>query len=111
MLKSAANGRKITFRGTIPAQNEKLAPTIENNMVTHWLDAMVGADLLEHVFRTLMKDLETETLVDLRQHISESLEHLWKEAIQLATTNWIQVQSTPEKRKKNSPHGNATRDL
>ena len=62
----------MSFQGQIPEQDEELSPTLECDVVTDWLEALGGPELLEHIFRTFAKDLERESLADLRQRISDS---------------------------------------
>ena len=91
LMKSQPSGGIVTFRGEIPTEDEELFPTLESDIVADWLEAIGGADLLEHVFRVFSKDLERETLADLRQRISDSMESLMLEVTQHATFNKFDV--------------------
>ena len=79
LLLSRAAGGKVSFNGEIPAEDEDLSPTLENDVVIDWLEALGGSKLVEHVFRVFAKELETESLYDIRQRISESLPSLISE--------------------------------
>ena len=82
LLLSAASGGNVKFQGTIPADDEDLTPTLESDVVLDWLDALGKTQLVEHVFRVFAKELETESLADLRQRISDNLSSLMTEADQ-----------------------------
>ena len=82
LLLSAASGGNVKFHGTIPAEDEDLTPTLESDVVLDWLDALGKNQLVEHVFRVFAKELETESLADLRQRISDNLSSLMTEADQ-----------------------------
>ena len=45
-----------------------------------WMDALGGVKLVDHTFRVFSKELETESLADLRQRISDNLPSLTSEA-------------------------------
>ena len=72
LLLSAEHGGKITFHGSIPTEDEDLSPTLESDVVLDWLYAMGGTKLVEHTLRVFSKELETESLADLRQRISDN---------------------------------------
>ena len=76
LLLSRANGGKIKFQGYLPTEDEDLTPTLESDIVLDWMDAVGGSKLVENVFKTFSKELETESLADLRQRISECLSSL-----------------------------------
>ena len=76
LLLSAAHGGKISYQGSIPAEDEDLTPTLECDVVIDWLDAMGGPRLVENTLRLFSKDLETQSLADLRQRISDNLPSL-----------------------------------
>ena len=57
-------------------KNEEMTPCIESDIVLDWIDAIGGTPLVEQVFNTFSKDLEAETLFDLRVRISDTLETL-----------------------------------
>ena len=76
LLLCAAHGGKISYQGSIPAEDEDLTPTLECDVVLDWLDAMGGPKLVENTLRLFSKDLETQSLADLRQRISDNLQSL-----------------------------------
>jgi len=76
LLKGVHCGGNVTFHGKIPEHDEQLTPALESDIVMDWLEAIGGVELLEHVFRVFSKDLEKETLADLRPRISDCLETL-----------------------------------
>ena len=69
LLLSSKNGGKISFKGHIPSEDEDLTPTLESDIVLDWMEAVGGKKLVENVFKTFAKELETESLADLRQRI------------------------------------------
>ena len=81
------NGGKISFHGNLPTEDEELSPTLESDIVMDWLEAIGGIKLVEHVFRIFSKELESETLADLRQQISDNLTNLMNESEQQADLN------------------------
>ena len=82
LLLSATSGGNVKFHGSIPTENEDLTPTLESDVVLDWLDALGKTQLVEHTFRVFAKELETESLADLRQRISNNLSSLMAEADQ-----------------------------
>ena len=84
LLRAAANGGKIKYKGVVPTTDEELSPTMESDVVSDWLETIGGPALLEHVFRVFSKDLETESLADLRQRIVDNFDNLKTEASQQA---------------------------
>ena len=52
-----------------------------------WLEALGGKKLVEHIFRAFSKELESETLADLRQSISDNLQNLLNKSDQQAEFN------------------------
>ena len=75
-LLAAASGGKVTFKKNIPKEDEGLTLTLESDVVMDWLDALGGSKLVHHVFSVFFKELETESLADLRQAISVNLSNL-----------------------------------
>ena len=73
LLLSSDNGGKISFKGSIPKEDEDLTPTLESDIVLDWMDAVGGSNLVNNVFKTFAKELETESLADLRQRISDNM--------------------------------------
>ena len=57
LLLSRVSGGKVTFNGTVPREDEDLSPTLENDVVLDWLEAIGGSKLVEHVFRVCSKEL------------------------------------------------------
>ena len=98
LLLSAASGGKVSFHGAIPAEDEDLSPTLESDVVLDWLDALGGSKLVHQVFRVFSKELESESLADIRQTISDNLTNLLAEADQQAEVNRAQVQFAPRGR-------------
>ena len=94
LLLSADHGGKIIFQGSVPTEDEDLTPTLESDVVLDWLDALGGVKLVEHTLRVFSKELETESLADLRQRISDNLSSLSPEAEQ-AELNRTFVPSKP----------------
>ena len=80
LLLSRTNGGTVRFNGEIPATDEDLTPTLESDVVLDWLHALGGSKLVDHVFRMFSKELETESLSDIRQRISECLSSLLSES-------------------------------
>ena len=76
LLLSRENGGKIKFQGFLPTEDEDLTPTLESDIVLDWMDAVGGSKLVENVFKSFSKELETESLADLRQRITECLSSL-----------------------------------
>ena len=80
LLLARENGGKVKFNGTIPTDDEDLTPTLESDIVIDWLHAIGGSKLVDHVFRAFSKELETESLSDIRQRIAECLPSLLTES-------------------------------
>ena len=74
LLLSEANGGKIKFEGKIPDNNEVMSGTMESLVVADWIQIIGGKPLLLHVFQQFNKELQTETLADIRQTIIDNLE-------------------------------------
>ena len=87
LLLSAAHGGNVRFHGSVPADDEDLTPTLESDIVLDWLDSLGGVKLVEHAFRVFAKELETQSLADLRQRISDNLASLMTESDQQAELN------------------------
>ena len=64
------------MQGQIPLEDEDLTPTIESDIVLDWMEAVGGSKLVNNVFKTFAKELETESLADLRQRISDNITSL-----------------------------------
>ena len=93
LLLSENSGGKVTFAGTIPEEDEDLSPTLENDVVLDWLEAIGGNKLVEHIFRVFSKELESESLFDIRQRISESLSSLISETEMQAELNRASIRA------------------
>ena len=65
LLISGANGGTVRFNGALPNADEDLTPTLESDVVLDWLHALGNSKLVDHVFRTFSKELETEMLFSL----------------------------------------------
>ena len=87
MLISGDHGGRIKYDGEIPQIDEDLTPTLESDIVLDWLDALGGQKFVDHVFRVFSKELETDSLPDLRQTVSENLNNLLAESAQQAELN------------------------
>ena len=83
------NGGKVSYRGKIPTENEKFSACMESDVTAHWLEAIGGQTLVQHIFRVFAKELDTITLADLRPVIVDNMDNLRAEAITQAETNWI----------------------
>ena len=104
LLLSRASGGKVSFGGEIPAEDEDLSPTLENDVVLDWLEALGGNKLVEHVFRVFSKELETESLFDIRQRISDSLPSLLSETELQAELNRASIRVPYQSSKKSLPY-------
>ena len=102
LLLAEMNGGKIKFHGSIPTENEDLTPTLESDVVLDWMDAIGGNKLVNQTFRVFSKELETESLADLRQRISDNLPSLISEAEQV-DINRTFVPSRPNPRAAQPP--------
>ena len=80
LLLSRNNGGTVKFNGIVPVEDEDLTPTLESDIVIDWLHAIGGPKLVDHVFRTFSKELETECLADIRQRVAECLPSLLTES-------------------------------
>ena len=94
LLCSATSGGAITFKGAIPVADEELTATMESDVTADWLEAIGGSTLREHVFRVFSKDLESVTLSDLRQRITDNLANLKREAQQNTDLGRVEVSCT-----------------
>ena len=103
LLLCAASGGNVKFHGNIPAEDEDLSPTLESDVVLDWLEALGGTKLVEHAFRVFAKELESESLADLRQRISDNLSSLLSEADQQAELNRAFVSNKNFTRQSNQP--------
>ena len=61
-----------------------MTPYCYSQVVLDWLEAVGGPPLIEHVFRVYNKDLQMETLYDIRQAIMDSIETLITESTNAA---------------------------
>ena len=93
LLLSRDSGGKVSFNGLIPQEDEDLSPTLENDVVLDWLEAIGGSKLVEHIFRVFSKELESESLFDIRLRISESLPSLISETDIQAELNRASVRA------------------
>ena len=70
----------IKFNGEVLTEDEELTVCIESDIVLDWIAAIGGGALVEHVFRSFSKELETTSLADLQERISDNLPTLLSEA-------------------------------
>ena len=106
LLLSRANGGKVKFNGTVPNTDEDLTPTLESDVVLDWLHALGGSKLADHVFRIFSKELETETLADIKQRVSECLPALLSESELNAELKRASISfNKPNPRNTNSQRG------
>ena len=68
-------GQQVSFKGEKVAKDESLSPSMENSVVIDWLAAIDG-DLIDEVEQQYARDLESVSLVDLQEIISQSLPSL-----------------------------------
>ena len=62
----------VTIKGEKVKKDEVMSPSIENGIVIDWLSAIDG-DLIEEVETQYARDLESVSLVDLQEIISQSI--------------------------------------
>ena len=96
LLRTRASGGTVRHNGEFPTEDEDLTPTLESTVVGDWLATLGGAALQDLVIRVYAKDLETESLADLRERITDNLETLMAEAAQpslasTATVSWTRT--------------------
>ena len=68
-------GQQVSIKGKEVTKDESLTPSMENSIVIDWLAAIDG-DLIEEVEQQYARDLESVSLVDLQEIISQSLPSL-----------------------------------
>ena len=76
-LITAASG--IKFNKAALSDDEELTACIESDVVLDWISAIGGPPLVEHIFRTFSKELESSSLADLQERIADSLPTLISE--------------------------------
>ena len=76
---------------------------MESDLVLDWLDSLGGAKLVEHTFCVFSKELETESLADLRQRISDNLPSLQSELDQQAELNRAFISDRPSYHNRSLP--------
>ena len=74
----------IKYEGEVVDKEEEMSSGVKNQVMLDWLHAIGGNSLVEHVFRLYSKDLEAETLHDIRQRVIDSIENLKMEAENLS---------------------------
>ena len=84
----------IKFEGKTVDQDEEMSSGDKNQVMLDWLKAIGGVNLVEHVFRTYSKDLEGETLHDIRQRVFDSIDSLKLEAESLSEARSVQANRT-----------------
>ena len=65
-------GQIVTFKGKQIIKDEIMSPSIENSIVIDWLSA-IDEDLIEEVEQQYARDLESVSLVDIQEIISQGL--------------------------------------
>ena len=71
---------RIKYEGEDVLVDEVMSSADKSQVVLDWLHAIGGSALVEHVFQVFSKDLEGETLHDLKQHLLDSIMRLKIEA-------------------------------
>ena len=71
---------QIKYEGAVPTQNEEMSPSNKSQVVLDFLEAVGRSNLVTHVFRVFGKDLQTETLHDMKQRILDSIDTIVMEA-------------------------------
>ena len=87
---------RISENGELIVTDEELTPCLNSIMVMDWIEAIGGSPLVEHVYRSYAKDLETNTLGSLQTRISKNLEALLVEMqeFEQAKVNRVAVHKT-----------------
>ena len=107
-LITVSSGVKVN--GEILIKDEILTPCLESDIVLDWLQAIGGVPLVDHVFRVFSKDLESHSLADLQERISDTLSTLITESESTAEAAQISVQKLFARRQfNNSPRGDRGR--
>ena len=94
-LVTRAGGIKVD--GEVLTEDEELTPCLEGDIIVDWLYGIGGQPLVEHIFRIYSKDLETTSLKDLQERISDNLPSLITEPRALIFSqpahllNWIKI--------------------
>ena len=86
---------RISENGALIAVDEELTPCLNSIVVMDWIEAIGGAPLVEHVYRSYAKDLESNTLGSLQTRISKNMEALLVEMqeFEQAKVNRVAVQN------------------
>ena len=86
---------QIFENGKLISVDEELTPCINSIVVMDWIEAIGGPSLVEHIYRSYAKDLETNTLGSLQTRISKNLEALLIEMqeFEQAKVNRVAVKS------------------
>ena len=71
---------KVQYNDKPNTRNEPMSQFVESSVVKDWLIAIGGLQLLNQVFRVYSKELETQTLADLRRRIADNISVLQAEA-------------------------------
>ena len=78
----ALQEERFPSRVKFQMEDEDIMPTMESNVILNWLDPLCRGKLVNHVFRVFFKELQSESLTDLCQTISDNLDNLLLEANQ-----------------------------
>lgn len=76
LLKGASNGGQVTHNGQVPEEDELFTATLESDVVSDWLEAIGGGQLLDYVLDVFSDELKKKTLGDLWKRINDRLESL-----------------------------------
>ena len=98
----------IKFEGENVDTDETMSSGDKCQVILDWLHAIGGPALVEHIFRVYSKDLEGETLHDLRQRLMDSIETLKVEAENAAEIRNVSVRQTSPFFQQTRPTRNPT---
>ena len=70
----------IKWKGKENTANEPMSQFVESSVVKDWILAIGGLQLLNQVFRVYSKELESQTLADLRRRVADNISVLQAEA-------------------------------
>ena len=97
------NNGSIKWLGKDNDADEPMAQFEESTVVKDWILAIGNIQLLQQVYRVYSKELETETLADLRRRIADNLSVLQAEAESSALASRMVAQIGWSRTTSNSP--------